>query len=66
MSSDVPLYIEGAGIHQEGYESGYRGRAFSTNPYPESTWLNEVWLNGWSAGDLDLRALSEPLLAMPQ
>lgn len=65
MSSDIPLYIEGAGIYQEGYECGYRRRAVSTNPYPENTWLNEVWLDGWSAGDLDVRALSEPILLVP-
>ncbi|WP_423202285.1 ribosome modulation factor [Marinobacter salicampi] len=52
-------------MHQEGYECGFRGMDQDNNPYPEGIWTSEVWSEGWRRGDLERRALSEPILVFP-
>ncbi len=65
MSEIEPLYSEGGRMHQEGYECGFRGMDQDNNPYPEGIWTSEVWSEGWRRGDLERRALSEPILVFP-
>ncbi|WP_300500490.1 hypothetical protein [Marinobacter sp.] len=65
MKNHEPLYIEGGVIHQEGYACGYRGLNQDYNPYPDGIWMSEVWNEGWRSGDLERRALSEPILVFP-